>query len=491
MIRKIFTLLFISTLFFPFILNGQVPLPIQQLLNASYMKGASFSFIAKDIANGKVLYSYDPDRELIPASVMKLVTTAAALELLGDDYRFATTLEYDGEIKAGVLNGHLYIRGSGDPTLGSSHFVPERSSYMQNAFIREWISIIQKAGIKEINGSIIADETVFDTEGLSPKWVREDLGSSYGAGSYGLNVFDNLVEIHLTTGKAGSRPVVKKWVPEIASLRFHNYLQTASVPTDSSFVVGAPFSPERFLYGAVSPNQDPYLLKGDIPDPALFLAEYLSTGLKEVGIKIKGGCTTSRIEREKGKPLSTKRKTLYTTYSPPLKAIVRITNERSHNLYADALLKKLGLQYTPKPGEVISSFGRGIKVVNQHWTDKKMDTASLWMYDGSGLAVTDKVSAAFIGELLTYMGTQSSASAAYKASFPLVGQEGSVRLFLKGSALEGRAYLKSGGMSRVRCYAGYIQKEGKEYAIALLTNNYSCEGRVLVNALEKMLLDLF
>ena len=108
--------------------QAQTPQPVKQLLNAPYMKGVTFSIVVKDLQDGKTVYNYDGDREVSPASVLKTVATATALEILGDDYRFPTSLEYDGSIKEGVLNGNLYIKGSGDPSLGSAHFAPDRNA---------------------------------------------------------------------------------------------------------------------------------------------------------------------------------------------------------------------------------------------------------------------------------------------------------------------------------------------------------------------------
>ena len=174
------------------------------------MQGASCSFLAKEVHSGDTLYAYDAGRMLPPASVLKVVTTATALELLGAEHRFATALEYDGVIAGQALKGNLYIRGSGDPTLGSSHFAPEQSNYTpgQNTFIPQWIEALRKQGVREITGSVISDESVFDSEGVSAKWVYEDLGSYYGAGCYGLSVFDNLYKLYLRTGSAGSKPEI-------------------------------------------------------------------------------------------------------------------------------------------------------------------------------------------------------------------------------------------------------------------------------------------
>lgn len=474
--------------------KAQTPLPVKQLLKAPYMKGATLSLAVKEIESGKIVYNYEAERQVTPASVMKIVTTATALEILGETYRYPTSLEYDGQITGNTLHGNLYIKGSGDPTLGSSHLATDRNSYTpdQNTFIPSWIAALRKAGIERIEGAVIADESIFDTEGTSLKWLGEDLGSYYGAGSYGLSVFDNLYKLFLKTGAAGSKPQIRGCEPElIPAIRFHNYLKAAVTPTDSSFITGAPLISERYLYGIIPANREWYTLKGDIPDPALFLAGYLTMQLKKAGISISGSPSCYRIEAEKGIWKEGEKKSLVTTYSPPLKEIIRLTNGVSHNLFADALLKTIGLQRKPRVGETISSFDRGIQVLQDHWRAKGVDVSSLWMYDGSGLALADKVSATFITDLLVSTANNPDVSETFLHSFPQAGLEGSVRNFLKGTALQGKARIKSGSMSRVKGYAGYVSFGGKQYAIAVFVNNYSCDGRPMTQALERLLLSLF
>ena len=466
--------------------GAQTPAPVKRLLQAPYMRGASFSLIVKDVQDGKTVCSYDTDRLQSPASVLKTVATATALEILGEDYRYPTTLEYDGTLENGTLKGNLYIKVSGDPSLGSSYFAPD-----QNKFLSAWIAALQKAGIRRITGSIISDESIFDTEGASVKWLREDMGNYYAPGSYGLSVFDNMYKLSLQTGAVGSRPVLKGTEPNIPFIRFKNYLKTASVSSDSAYIIGAPLDDVRYLYGVLPANREAYVLKGDIPDPALYLAHYLTDRLRQKGIQVDGAPSCYRIEAEENRWNKKERKEIVTTYSPTLREIASVCNHVSHNLYADALLKTIGMQYKPRKNEVISSFGRGVQVVKEYWEKKGLDVFSLRMNDGSGLAPADKVSAGFMGELLAYMATESAVSEAFIASLPQAGIEGSVRNFLKGSKLQGKARLKSGGITGVRSYAGYITKDGKTYAVAVFSNNCSCPMSRMTRALEKLLLQLF
>ena len=466
--------------------GAQTPAPVKWLLQAPYMRGASFSLVVKDVQEGRTVYSYDTDRLQSPASVLKTVATATALEILGEDYRYPTTLEYDGILENGTLEVNLYIKGSGDPSLGSSHFAPG-----QNKFLSTWIAALQKAGIKHITGSVISDESIFDTEGVSIKWLREDMGNYYAPGSYGISIFDNMYKLSLQTGAAGTRPVLKGTEPDIPFIRFKNYLKAAPVSSDSAYIIGAPLDDVRYLYGVLPANREAYVLKGDIPDPALYLARYLTDQLQQKGIRVDGSPSCYRIEVEENRWKKGERKEIVTTYSPTLREIASVCNHVSHNLYADALVKTVGLQYKPRRNEMISSFGRGVQVVKEYWEKKGLDVFPLRMNDGSGLAPADKVSAGFMGELLVYMATESAVSDAFIASLPQAGIEGSVRNFLKGSKLQGKARLKSGGITGVRSYAGYITKDGKTYAVAVFSNNYSCSMSRMTGALEKLLLQLF
>lgn len=493
--NKIYIFLFSLTFSLSFtpLSFGQVPQPLKQFLASPEMRGASFSLLAKDAETGEIMYSYDAARSLTPASVMKLTTTATALELLGEDFRFETTLEYDGQIKDGILYGNLYIRGGGDPTLGSSFFAKDRSTYHpdSNTFLPQWIDALTKAGIHTIEGSIISDERIFDNEGVSRKWLYEDLGSYYGMGCYGISVFDNQYKLVLRTGEAGSKPFIKHTIPEVEGLKFQNYLTAANVSSDSSYILGMPFVKERYLYGVVPSGRESLILKGDIPDPALFLAEYVIDGLTKAGFEITGKPSCFRILAQNKESAPGIRSRVCVTYSPTLAEIAGVTNEVSNNLYADALLKTIGLNYPVKDKEVISSFDRGLNILLQHWKEKGLNVSTLQLYDGSGLAATDKLTTEFICDLLSYMKKESSVANAYIKGIPRTGIEGSVRNFLKGSRLQGNARIKSGSMTGVKAYAGYIEKDGRTITFALIANSYPGEGRAVTKGIEQLLLSLF
>ena len=167
---------------------------IQLFLSDSSMMHASVSLCIKDADNGKTISDYNPDRSLIPASVMKLITSGIALELLGPQHNFKTIVGYTGLLnkRTGRLSGNIIIRGGGDPALGSEYF----EDHYQD-FLNRWVIEIKKTGIKSVDGKVITDDSYFDFLPVPAKWQWEDIGNYYGAGVYGLSVFDNTVEIHL------------------------------------------------------------------------------------------------------------------------------------------------------------------------------------------------------------------------------------------------------------------------------------------------------
>jgi D-alanyl-D-alanine carboxypeptidase/D-alanyl-D-alanine-endopeptidase (penicillin-binding protein 4) len=466
--------------------EAQMPAPLKRFLDRPALKGASVSFMAREVKSGQALYGFDAEREVTPASVLKTVTTASALAILGEDFRFETSVQYDGVIRDGVLNGNLYVYGTGDPTLNSSEVKTEKDSVLAL-----WTAAVKAAGIRRVTGRVVADESIFDTEGVSMKWMREDLGSYYGQGSYGLNVFDNQYTLYLDTDTAGSLPALSRCEPAMPSLKFHNRLKALPVSTDSCYITGFPFSNERYLYGVVPAHRRRYAIKGDIPDPALFLAQYVNQYMNRHGIEIKGEASCHRLLSQSGQWTATGRKNLITTFSPALKEILRITHFASQNLYADVLLKTIGLQYRGGEREAVSSFEKGVRVIKSYWQEKGLDVASLWMYDGSGLSAGNKMTARFLCDLLSLMATRPDVSETFLHSLPQAGVEGTVRSMLRGSALQGRVRLKSGSMTRVRCYGGYIFKDGRQYAVAILINQFSGKSALMRSSVEELLLALF
>ena len=426
--------------------------PVTNFTNNNLHNNANISLLVKDLKTDKVLYSYRPESATIPASTMKVVTTATALEILGADYKFKTTLEIDGSLSTdSILDGNLIIYGNGDPTLGSAKL---GNVY----FLNDWVTAVRKAGIRQVNGDIIADASAYDTEGVNPKWLWEDMGNYFASGAYGISYKDNTYEMELKSGTVGTTPEIVKITPSIPELTFNNYLKSTTIRFDSAYFYGAPFQNERSIYGEIPAKRAVFKIKGDIPRPGLILARDLAWKLKSGGISVSGNATDKVIG-------SKKRSVIYTHLSPKLSEIIKEINVASNNHYAEHLFRHLALQ-CGNP----ASTSNALNQIRNFWKSKGLPVDELFMYDGSGLSPVNAVSANFFVNLLSYMG-KSANSSVFRASLPVAGKSGTVRNFMKGTALDGKVQAKSGTINRVRAYAGYINLNGKKLAFAVMVNN--------------------
>ena len=459
-----FTILFISG----WKLYAQMPSAFTDFLNKKNLAHASVGFKAVDLSTKQVIVSYNENISLTPASNIKLVTTATALEILGSSFRFETPLLYDGYIQNDTLNGNLYIQGSGDPTLGSE-FTPV---YKEN-FLKEWMDAINRAGIRKIAGNVIVLDQLFGYEGISPKWLWEDLGTYYAPGVYGISVFDDMYRVYLQSFAADSATVVLYTEPQINNLQLTNEIKASGDSSDDSYIFGLPFANEMRLYGTVPAHRSSFAVKGAIPDPGLFLAQYFRNYLQKNGITLEGEATTYRLHPvvfSGGKVLST-------VHSADLASIIRTINVESNNQYAEHLYKVL---------TVLDSIH-----IPAYWKKKGLDSDALFMYDGSGLSPQNAVSTGFLTDLLVYMYKQSKNSTVFYQSLPLAGRNGTVASLLKNTQWVGKARLKSGSISNVQSYSGYIESKGKLYAVSLIINNFTGERNKLKKEIEQLFTGLF
>ncbi|RMF01204.1 MAG: D-alanyl-D-alanine carboxypeptidase/D-alanyl-D-alanine-endopeptidase, partial [Bacteroidetes bacterium] len=191
-----------------------------------YFTHASIGVSLREVESGKVAAGYADQRSLIPASNLKLLSTASALAMLGPDFRYQTELAYDGQLDAhGVLRGNLYLIGSGDPTLGSPQMADTPGL---ETLLSRLALAIQRAGIRRISGRIIADDTAFSTAAAGSHWQWLDLGNYYGCGTFGLNAHENFYYLHFRQQPTlGSTPAVAEVEPDIPGLQFVNEVRSA------------------------------------------------------------------------------------------------------------------------------------------------------------------------------------------------------------------------------------------------------------------------
>lgn len=440
---------------------------VKEFVGAEIVEHGDLSFHVVDLKTGKVIADHRGKNALVPVSVMKIVTSGAALEVMGRDKTLETKLIYEGKIdKNGVLKGNLYIQGGGDPTLGSDGI-----AVAPETFLADWIKEMKKAGINFVNGDIIVLDDLFGYEGIPGKWLWEDMGTDYAPGTYGISIFDNLYTLYLSSGVPGTTPKITGTKPQMKDLIFDNHAVVSPDGKRDIYVRGVPFENKRGFYGIVPENRAEITIKSDIPDPGFFLGQYFADYMKKNGIKFDGKVTTARLTAKRPK----NGVVLAVTKSVPVPEIIRVLLTRSDNHYAEHLFQLL---------EKIE----GINVV-EFWKEKGMDVDSLTMKDGSGLSRGDTLSAKLLTDILVYMDGKKEFK--FEELLPIAGQDGTVAKFLKETPLSGNARVKSGSMSGIQSYAGYLEKNGKRYAFAIIVNHWNGDRADLRNEMEKLLNGLF
>jgi serine-type D-Ala-D-Ala carboxypeptidase/endopeptidase (penicillin-binding protein 4) len=444
--------------------------PVDTFIHNPIIEDANVSLLVKELETNKVLCQFRPNNVTIPASTMKLITTATALELLGPSFCFQTRLETDGVLSPnGELNGNLYIRGGGDPTLGSEKMGDPD-------FLMKWVEAVKKAGIKKINGQIVADGTLYDEEGVNPKWTWEDIGNYYAAGAYGISYMDNTYRLVLRSGLIGTVPEIIRTIPDMPLLSFENHLTSTDINSDSAYFYGAPHSNHRVIRGEIPANRLEFVIKGDIPNPSLLLAEHFQAKLNENGIFVRDLPSDIVLKM-------TDRKTIHEHYSPLLGDIISETNVNSNNGYAEEIFRYLALTNNP-----VATTKGAIREIESFWKGKNLSVNQLFMYDGCGLSPLDAVSSNFFVELLTYMKTKSLYGEVFFNSLPVSGKNGTLKNFLIKTPLQGKVHAKSGTIGGVKCYAGYIEYNSKTYVFAILINHAHGTSKAVTQQIEELLL---
>ena len=440
---------------------------------------SSVSFIAYDLEKEEVIAKLNENKSVISASVAKLFSTSTAIELLGEDYTTQTRIYYDGFIdNDSVLNGNLWIRGGGDVSLGSKYFNNAKTEF---DFLNYWVDSLKLKGIKRINGAVITDGSEFGYDGSPEGWSWGDVGNYYGANAGGINVFDNQILLYFKMGKAGTLSQITDIFPFVPNLEMKNEVYAATVNSDNSYIYGAPFSLDRLVKGKLPQFTDRFIVKGSMPDPEFQLAYEFTKVLINNGIYV--------VKKPKGFrlidiELPNSYKDFSFLFSQPSKTVKEIafwTNFKSVNLFAEGLLNQLGYSKTAN-GSTESS----IRVLEDFWA-QKIDLSGMILKDGSGLSRSNAISANHFCQLLTYM-YKSVNYNVFKETLPIAGKSGTIASLCKGQIGEGRIFAKSGTISKVKAYAGYVySKSGKKIAFSFSINNYNGSSADLQNKIEKVL----
>jgi serine-type D-Ala-D-Ala carboxypeptidase/endopeptidase (penicillin-binding protein 4) len=477
---------------------------IAALLNSPDLEHGFWGIEVASLATGETLYSQNADKLFTPASNTKLFTTAAALALIGPDYKFRTTVETTGTLdRYGRLNGDLILVGRGDPNL-SGRELPYDLKTQRNddplLALETLADGLVAKGVKFVDGDVIGDDSYFAFERYGEGWSQDDLVWADGAPVSALTVNDNVVFVKIMPA---DRPGEKAFVslnPFGDYYRIDNRIVTTPAGTGRKFFVNRePGSTVVTLWGNL-PLDDPGTTEAlAIEEPAGFAAGLFRQLLEKRGIIVYGHDRTRHTELanlstftataiapshggsdEAARPLKSDQPITLASYeSKPLIDDVRVINKISQNLHAEILLRLLGRER----GNAGSVEG-GLEVLRQFLTQAGVASDQYAFFDGSGLSRQNLVTPQAVVQLLRYASSQPWGEA-YRASFPVAGIDGSLAERLTGQEVQKHVMAKTGSLSGVRALSGYaITDSGQTVVFSIFSNNLNLPAKRVTDTID-------
>lgn len=428
------------------------------------LKPASVSVAVYDLESNQFVLEENSEKVLTPASTQKLISTAIAVHSLQPDHQFETKLAHTGNVIDGVLRGEIYIFPNYNPTLASKRFGRDLSEI--TTAIKTWLST---NNVKVIKGIKVIDPSMVK-ETLPRTWIWEDIGNYYGANPCGTIFNENVVELYFESGEVGKATKIVKTVPDLPLLSFENRVIGSEKKRDLAYCFGGPYDRGIVIEGTIPANKKNFKVKASLQRPQKGLAYLIFEALKKVGITIQG--TYGAYPNPK------KRSTQFTVVkSAKVSEIVKKTNYKSVNILAENLLQNSHMNSG-------SAKEKGKWAKNYLKEKLGVDVAGMQLHDGSGLSHFNAVSSKQLVQLLVKM----KDTPAFKNSLPIAGKSGTVRSFLKNSSLNGNVRCKSGSMTGVRSYAGYISNtSGKKFAFAIIVNNADGTNTEVKKKIEELM----
>lgn len=448
---------------------------LDALISPDCMESGSASVLVYDLDEDEDLFTFDDQRALPTASIQKMMSTAAALSLKGDDFKYSTKVGFTGQIKDGILHGDLVVLGSGDPSLGSDYF-PEFPD--PEALIAEVISALRKKEVKALAGNIHILASAILGQHVPGGWSWSSLGNYYGAGHWGLNIHDNEYRIHFKQNEVPGRAVsIANIIPAIPD--FNLVSEVVSGPKgsgDQAYIYAAPYSSEGYIRGTIPPGKGNFSIRGSIPNPPLYFGQLLAQGMADHNISVEGSI---KIE----KTIPTAWSVLVEWNSPALVSIARITNYESVNMYAESMMKLLCEDKIPSDHHRC-----GMSALRSFWEEKGVDRNSFFFTDGSGLSPRNTASARAFVQALQAVYADKEWYDSFTSTLPKMGRDGTLQYMLKDYKGPGFIFAKSGYIGRQRSYSGYITTEsGRHLAFCVILDNYSCSNLRMRNKIEDFL----
>ncbi len=446
--------------------RDEVAARIQDILYNPDLRSASWGALVVDLETGERLYETNAYGRFIPASNMKLFTTASALDALGPRYRYATQLYADGDIQNGTLLGSLVVRGAGDPTFGSRADAGD----MTRAF-RQWADSLRAAGVRRVVGPVVGDDDVFDDLGLGTGWSWDDLVYAYAAPISGLQFGEGTVDV-TATGTTLGAPAALSVSPDDGGLvQLVNLTTTGAEYTER---VARDLGRNVFTVSSTVPAGETHTEALAVVNPTDYFVRTLVAVLRREGIEVTGDAVD--VDSWGLQPQYNRMRRIATHLSPDLAAIVGVTNTDSNNLYAEQILRTMGSVAYTGTQFATGSAEAGVVASEPFLRRIGVRVEDLSLVDGSGLSAMNRLTPEAIITLLGAMHRYPDAATrvAFYNSLAVGGISGTLERRYRGGLARNNVHAKTGYISGARTLSGYVTAaNGHVIAFALLCNNYA------------------
>ncbi|MFH1197663.1 MAG: D-alanyl-D-alanine carboxypeptidase/D-alanyl-D-alanine-endopeptidase [bacterium] len=432
---------------------------LDDTFNDPNFSNAFWGVYIKSLKTGEVIYKRNSDKLFVPASDVKLFTSAAALLLLGSNYTYKTLVFTDGNVVKDTLFGNIIIRGSGDPTL-SLKYPPQKSRDIFEA----WADSLLLKGIKCIKGNIYGDDNLFDDLGYGSEWPWETENFWYASPSGGLSFNENIIELNISPS-ATNMPAEIKTIPHTDYVNIVNkIITTADKKTSINFMKDK--STELVLLsGYINSNDEMQKIFIPVGDPTRYFLTVLNETLERKGIALDG--YTADLDTEEFEIIPDNLVTLFSYKSIKLGSMIKELNKNSNNFFAEQIFKTIGLELFNQ-----GTIENGVKACNQIFDLMGIFSDNLQIVDGSGLSRLNFITPKQIVNLLSYM-YKSDGFETFYGSLPIAGIDGTLADRMLKTKAENNVRAKPGFLNGVRTLSGYLRTADDEPIVfSMIANNF-------------------
>jgi D-alanyl-D-alanine carboxypeptidase/D-alanyl-D-alanine-endopeptidase (penicillin-binding protein 4) len=434
---------------------------LDRIFNDSIFQHANWGVLIRSLESGETVYSRNAERLFIPASNVKIVTAAAALQTLGPEYTYRTTISTFGPIQNGVLEGALVVTGTGDPTISSRFFTDSRDVF------RAWADSLRVHGISRVAGGIVAVDTAFAGPTLGTGWMWDDLMGGSAAPFGALQFNENVIRIDLYPSSLVLQPAIVVLTPPTQSIRVINNTRTMAEGSSPALRIERDdLAAGIVVQGEVPIDVEEVRRTVAVESPSDYFVTVLRETLRDAGIAVEGPAT-NMSELEQFDPTVANAIPLFVHQSPPLREILIGMMKPSQNMIAETLLLTIGRELR---GE--STADGGTAVVDSLLTVWQISPKEHRMEDGSGLSRYDLASPALLVGILETM-DRSGLRDDWLASLPIAGRDGTLEDRMRDPPLLDQVRAKTGTLSNVRSLSGYLtDQRGDRFVFSIIANNH-------------------